>query len=83
MPPIKIVYREKCLDFMDSMELSDWCVRLESEDETSAIETANLSLDRAPAIREAVWARARGWKEITEAYVKEMIEGSDVRAKSG
>lgn len=74
VPPIKIVYREKCLDFMDSMDLSDWCVRLESEDETSAIETANRALDRAPEIREAVWARAREWKEITEAYVKEMIE---------
>jgi len=86
VPSLKIAYRDKCLDFMDSMELSDWRVPLESECEGKMTGTADSTIDqvvdralgvaadRSAEIREEVWSRARNWKAITEAYVKRNVE---------
>jgi hypothetical protein len=76
VPPLKIVYRDKCLDFMESMDLPDWCIGLTSDDQDAIGEITRRAIGRAPEVREPVLEHAQKWKKITENYVNEMVERS-------
>ncbi len=68
VPPLMLGYRDKCLDFMESMGLEDWYVDLEtSEPETVAAKVKQL-VETGPVLRESVLAQAQHWKRRIQAY---------------
>lgn len=70
VPPLMLGYRDKCLDFMQSMDLADWYVSLSSpgpEEITAKVRALELE---ASGIRESVWSRARGYQAALRDYVE-------------
>jgi hypothetical protein len=70
VPPLSLGYREKCLDFMASLELEDWYVDLPTA-RPAALRERILHLSReAPRLRGPILARARVYQAGLRAYVE-------------
>ncbi len=71
-PPLMLGYREKCLDFMASLQLERWHVDLgspEGDIHALALELAGC----ADSLRAPIWARARARREELQAYVGRVL----------
>ena len=73
VPPVQIVYRDKCLDFMESMDLADWCVNLEESDGNRMRTVLRQNLERSPDHRRPVLDRALGWRKVLESYAADIL----------
>ncbi|MGH7215023.1 MAG: polysaccharide pyruvyl transferase family protein [Tepidisphaeraceae bacterium] len=70
VPSLMLSYRDKCADFMDSMGLQDWVVRLRGG-EPGEIAEKTLELSRhAGAMRAGVLSAAQAWGRTIEEYVR-------------
>lgn len=70
VPPVSLGYREKCLDFMESMSLEDWHVDLSTARPGDIHERIlQLSLE-APRLRAPILSRALSYKAGLRAYVE-------------
>lgn len=70
VPPLMLGYRDKCLDFMESMQLAEWHVALESASRDEIAAKVSLLSRGAAALRPAVLRRAQSWKDRIEEYVE-------------
>lgn len=73
VPPLLVGYRDKCFDFMESMELGAWCVPLGSPEELAP--RLRSLVRQAPKMRSTVLRRAQRWKAELFAYARE-IQGA-------
>ncbi len=72
VPPLMLGYRDKCLDFMESMGLEEWYVDLETSDpRTVAAKVQRLAV-AAPALREPTLERARHWQGRLRTYARSL-----------
>ena len=70
VPPLLLGYREKCFDFMDSMELGDWCVPWSAPGEVGP--RLHRLTREAAGLRATVLERARRWKAVLYDYAREI-----------
>ncbi len=75
VPPLMLGYRDKCLDFMESMELEDWHLEYGVTDPAVVSDNVRRLIDAAPPLRNIVLARAQKWKARLEAYVDSIFLG--------
>jgi len=76
VPPLMLGYREKCLEFMESMNLEAWHVPIRRQ-AGEEIENAAMTLSSlAPSLRLPVHARALAWKETLTEYVRSVVSAS-------
>lgn len=68
VPTLMLGYRDKCLDFMASMNLEAWHLDLESAPEGAILEGARRLSAQAPSLREPVLQRAQHWQTTLRAY---------------
>jgi hypothetical protein len=71
VPPLMLGYREKCLDFMESMQLAQWHVALDNAPAEEIATKVPLLSRAAAALRPAVLERAQIWKRRIEEYVED------------
>jgi polysaccharide pyruvyl transferase WcaK-like protein len=69
VPPVMLGYRDKCLDFMQSMDLCDLHVDLAARGCGEIEEKVRFAAGKPVAYRETVILRALKWKTQLEAYV--------------
>ncbi|HYO59060.1 polysaccharide pyruvyl transferase family protein [Archangium sp.] len=80
VPPVSFGYREKCLDFMESMSLQDWHLEL-STVRPADIRERILQLSReAPRLRSPIHSRARAYQAGIRAYVEALCPAEAGRA---
>ena len=72
VPPLMLGYRDKCLDFMQSMHLEDWHVPIQAAPPNSIFEKAMLLSDQAVYLRADVLSQAQVWKNTLYQYVKDV-----------
>ena len=72
VPTLMLGYRDKCMDFMASMDLQEWHVDLESDPTGVMIEKARALCDAAPGLRAPVLSRAQHWQETLRAYNRDI-----------
>jgi polysaccharide pyruvyl transferase WcaK-like protein len=70
VPPLMLGYRDKCLDFMESMDLADWHVSLTDAEPGEITAKARLLEGKCGEMREPVWNRARHWQAALRKYVE-------------
>lgn len=73
VPPLMLGYRDKCLDFMASMELTDYHVALDDMADGELLFRAERLVEAAESLRAIVLARARAWKQIQAAYLQRTL----------
>lgn len=72
VPALMLAYRDKCIDFMESMDLRNWCLDVRAAQVAPPVDELGQSLiDQAPAMRKSVLKRAQSWKRALMAYVKQ------------
>ena len=80
VPPVSFGYREKCLDFMQSMSLQDWHMDLSTARPADMRERI-LQLSReAPRLRASIHSRARAYQAGIRAYVEALCPAEAKRA---
>ncbi|MCW3058882.1 MAG: polysaccharide pyruvyl transferase family protein [Capsulimonas sp.] len=73
VPPIMLGYRDKCLDFMESMELEQFYIPWESITEEMFAEKIAMLEDLPTEIRQEILSRAHIWKDRQEAFIKSHV----------
>ncbi len=68
VPTLMLGYRDKCLDFMASMNLEAWHVDLEKAPQGAMIAAARELCEQAPRLRAPILARAQHWQAILTSY---------------
>jgi polysaccharide pyruvyl transferase WcaK-like protein len=68
VPPLMLGYRDKCLDFAESMGLESWCISLPTARPGEVAERAEAMVTAAPAMRDAVLERALQLKRGLVSY---------------
>lgn len=69
VPPLMLGYRDKCMDFMESVELGEWYVDLNVASPADIQEKAFRLSKAAPELRPAVLEKAQYWRKVQEAYL--------------
>jgi polysaccharide pyruvyl transferase WcaK-like protein len=71
VPPLMLGYRDKCLDFMESVELTEWHIALgDAAPGEISDRTARLA-EVAPSLRADVLARSQRWRRKLESYARD------------
>lgn len=71
VPVLMLAYRDKCIDFMRSMELEEWCIDLREPSSGARVGEDGLRMvGKAEAMREVVLKRSLRWKETLLAYIQ-------------
>lgn len=73
VPPLMLGYRDKCLDFMESMHLEQWHVSLQNAQPLEIGEKLLYLSEMAMDLRPDVMAQANVWKKTIESYVAETL----------
>jgi hypothetical protein len=76
IPPISLGYREKCLDFMESMELEDRHIDLFTNDAEiieERVESLLASIDELRALRSVILQRGQHWAGVQKEFIDRMI----------
>jgi len=73
VPPLLLSYRDKCLDFMESMRLDAWAIPLEHEHIHRFEPTLDKLTEQSPALRDDVWQRAHDYKQTLQAYSRTIL----------
>jgi polysaccharide pyruvyl transferase WcaK-like protein len=69
VPPLMLGYRDKCLDFMESMELQNWHIPLDRVQPGELRTMAHALIGCAAGLRPEILASARAWKAKIVRYV--------------
>lgn len=70
VPPLMLGYRDKCLDFMQSMQMEEWHIGLETAPRGEITEKVRRLSAQPETLRAAILERANGWKERLVEYVR-------------
>ena len=70
VPTLMLGYRDKCLDFMESMQLTEWCVSLQAARPGTIADKVQSLEETAPRLRAEILPRAQYWKRAIEAYAR-------------
>jgi len=76
VPPLMLGYRDKCLDFMQSMDLEDWYVNLQTAESGEILEKTLMLSRNAHQLRSPILFKAQEWKLKIEQYVIKTLLGS-------
>lgn len=82
VPPLMLGYRDKCLDFMESVELEPWHVALESAQPNDILERARELRAQADDLRPLVLARSQALRDSLRAYTSEYRRDPNGRSSS-
>lgn len=74
VPPLMLGYRNKCLDFMMSMELDDWHLDVAHTPSEKIAERVKLLSEAAPSLRDAVWSHAREWQSVQKRAIRTALQ---------
>lgn len=80
VPTLMLGYRDKCLDFMASMDLEAWHVDLETAAQGAMIEATRQLCEQAPRLRAPILARAQHWQTVLSSYSASIAVGAAPRA---
>jgi len=69
VPPLMLGYRDKCLDFMQSMQLEDWHVGLQTAEAMEIPDKVQMLSERSTTLRIDVLKRAQAWRQTLKDYV--------------
>jgi len=72
VPPLMLGYRDKCLDFMQSMDLVEHHVDLVEFEPGAILEKARSLADDCLPLREPILERARVWKAKLEDHARRL-----------
>jgi polysaccharide pyruvyl transferase WcaK-like protein len=68
VPPISIGYRDKCADFMDSMNLMEWHIDAYSMAPGDLVDLTSRMVDAADGCRPTIAARAASWRDRLRSH---------------
>lgn len=72
VPPLMLGYRDKCLDFMQSMDLEEWCLDLYTVKPDEISDKVLLLADKSPELSPIVLTKAQLWKSKIKDYVTDL-----------
>jgi polysaccharide pyruvyl transferase WcaK-like protein len=78
VPPLMLAYRDKCLDFMESMELTEWQINLDNVAPGAITAGAQALADQALALRPTVLRAAQHWQAVLKGYT-DRVAASAIR----
>ena len=70
VPPLMLGYRDKCLDFMESVDLSQWYVDLNTASPGEMRSRAYDLSAAAPSLRADTLAQAQKWQRVQHEYLE-------------
>lgn len=70
VPPLMLGYRNKCLDFMLSMDLEDWHIGLEHAEPGEILTRTRALVNQAESLRPLILQRALHWKQRLADYIQ-------------
>lgn len=76
VPPLMLAYREKGLDFMESMGLERWCIDLPRATHGEIASRLAELIAAAPGLRATVLQRARAWRSRLTRYAGELLDAA-------
>jgi polysaccharide pyruvyl transferase WcaK-like protein len=82
IPPLLFAYREKCLDFLESMNLSCWALRPDTDGAAARELLSRLEAERFE-LRATIHRRALGWRHRLEAYGREILRATIPATRPG
>lgn len=74
VPPLMIGYRDKCLDFMQSMNLEKWYVDFYTAKPNEISEKALLLSEQSLNLRPIVLSQSQLWKSTLEEYALDTLK---------
>lgn len=74
VPPLMLAYRDKGVDFMESMALEHWCIYLPAAQAGEVEDRLRELAQQATGLREAVHERSRHWKMQLTRYSRELAD---------
>ncbi len=77
VPPLMLGYRDKCLDFMQSMDLEDWHISLQSSQQAEISDKLMLLAESEAAFRSTILNRAKSWQLKIQAYSGDILSYLD------
>jgi polysaccharide pyruvyl transferase WcaK-like protein len=81
VPPLMLGYRDKCVDFMDSMKLQNWHLKLQEVSATEVQESAMSLTEIGETLRYPIWQQAQFWQQKLEPYVESLAKKPKVTEK--
>lgn len=73
VPPLMLGYRDKCRDFMESVELTSWYVELHTA-KAGEVESRAMQLsEEASALRPSVLGKAQRWRNCLRCLAADII----------
>lgn len=82
IPPLLLAYREKGLDFLESMDLGSWALRPDSDAATARKLLSRLEAERFE-LRDTIHRRALDWRRRLEAYGREILRATISATRPG
>lgn len=73
VPPLMLGYRDKCLDFMESMGMEEWYVPLHQTSGGEIREKVSILAQQGATMRNDVLHRAQHWRDRLRQYVQPLI----------
>lgn len=73
VPPLLLSYRDKCMDFMESMGLEQWAIPMQPDRLDSVEASLRHLADESLGMRERVWSTAHGYQEKLKAYSQTIL----------
>lgn len=72
-PPLMLGYRDKCLDFMESMKLEHWHISLQDSKPLEISEKLLHLAETYPELRSDILNQSNAWKQSIETYVSSTL----------
>lgn len=73
VPPLMLGYRDKCLDFMQSMDLEDWYVNLQTSESGEILGKALMLSKDAHQLRSSILSKAQAYQHKIEQYAAKTL----------
>jgi len=74
VPPLMLGYRDKCLDFMESIDLEEWHINVMEAPEGLVTERSLALADSASKLRQPIHSSCLKWRGRIEQYVDTTIK---------
>ena len=82
VPPLMLGYRDKCLDFMESMTLSDWHLALQSAGPAETQEKTLSIAAECGSLRLPTLAQSQHWQTRLASYLQQIAAETSPQANS-
>ena len=73
VPPLMLGYRDKCLDFMESMHLEDWHIGLQTAQPSEISDKVLLLAQAGLPMRSQILNQAKLWKTSIRTYISDLV----------